>query len=443
MGLHLDTTNSHNRLEKVSNKNYESDVNHSLLYTRWFFTFLGIWPYITPEPTRLERIVSIIMMPFCCIIMVLVPIPSVAHITMREVDRMEIVMLMGPLGFYATNIVKYFILMFRLNTIKLCIQHMKSDWRRLEDENDREIMMNNLRVGHGLTVVFTVFMQSGGLFFHAVMPLCTGSVINELNKTVRPLAYPGTDIFFDSQASFVYEIVFCGICVCAFFHYTFVAATFNLISIFVTHTCGQIEILLTKLSGLLKTRAEENSVSSVSDRLNLIIRWHVRVLRFLSWIDEALCEICLMEVVSATLSICLLEYYCMMEWSKGVGVAIITYILILLSLALNIFIYCHVGELIKDKCYQVGKAAYMIEWYKLPGKTEATIIMIIAMAYYPRKLTAGGMIELSITTFGSVRTFMSQNKLKKSIKMTKSFLDYQDYFRIPKHVTKRDVISNL
>lgn len=43
-----------------------------------------------------------------------------------------------------------------------------------------------------------------------------------------------------------------------------------------------------------------------------------------------------------------------------------------------------------------------MNWYRLPGKTSLTIIMVIAMANIPRRMTAGRMIELSMSSFGAV-----------------------------------------
>lgn len=40
----------------------------------------------------------------------------------------------------------------------------------------------------------------------------------------------------------------------------------------------------------------------------------------------------------------------------------------------------------------------------MPGKTGQALILVIAMANFPRKLTAGQMMELSVASFGAVST---------------------------------------
>lgn len=44
----------------------------------------------------------------------------------------------------------------------------------------------------------------------------------------------------------------------------------------------------------------------------------------------------------------------------------------------------------------------MIEWYQLYGKKKLCCILIIAMSNSSTKLTAGSVVELSISTFSDV-----------------------------------------
>lgn len=44
----------------------------------------------------------------------------------------------------------------------------------------------------------------------------------------------------------------------------------------------------------------------------------------------------------------------------------------------------------------------MMNWYRLPGKTSLTIVMVMAAANFPRKMTAGRLMELSMSSFGAV-----------------------------------------
>ncbi|XP_043282244.1 odorant receptor 4-like [Venturia canescens] len=280
------------------------------------------------------------------------------------------------------------------------MEHLERDWMSIKSEKDREIMVRNVNVGRQLTMICALFMYTGGLSYHTVMPWWQGNEINEFNETIRPLVYPGYDMFVDSQKSPVYEIIFYTHCFASFVMYTITTTACNLAATFVAHACAQIQIIMSRLETLYENIDEADKLPE--HRLGLVIESHVRVLRFTSMIEMLLREICLVEVVASSIIICLLEYYCLTEWNNSDSVAIITYFVLLLSFNFNIFIFCHIGELLKEQCGRIGNAAFTIEWYRLPGKTGVALVLIIAMANFPRNLTAGGMMELSISSFGAI-----------------------------------------
>nr|UEN71203.1 olfactory receptor 20 [Gregopimpla kuwanae] len=392
---------AHNEVSSVDSKlknDQQSDIDYLLQYTRFFLSCIGIWPLVSSNPTRIQKIVSKFVMPYCSITMLTLILPAYLHLLLRDVGTTETILLLGPLCHTSSDILEHFILIFHSDLIKFCVQQMENDWRQLESKNDRDIAMQNLKVGRSLTFMCTVIMYSGGLFYAVLMPLCTGNTINELNQTVRPLTYPGNDIIIDLQNGFNYEIVFFNACVASFIHWTVVNAIFNLACISVTHACGQLQIIKSRLDNLV----EDTDVMTIQNRIGTITRLHVSVLKFSATIDKLLREICLMEVIASTIIICMLEYYCLLEWRNGNKIGVITYVLILGSMTFNIFIYCYVGELLQEQCKAIGKAAYMIEWYRLPGKTGLALIMINIISNNPPKLTAGRIIDLSIETFCSI-----------------------------------------
>lgn len=120
-------------------------------------------------------------------------------------------------------------------------------------------------------------------------------------------------------------------------------------------------------------------------------------------------------------------------------IGVMTYCILLVSFSFNIFIPCYIGELLaveviawcfsfffliindlsRWQCKKVGLAAYMVSWYRLPGKKAMCMVIIIAASESSPKLTAGKFVDLSLTTFCSVsRDFQSWRKrscIEKSI----------------------------
>ncbi|XP_044576214.1 odorant receptor 4-like isoform X2 [Cotesia glomerata] len=113
-------------------------------------------------------------------------------------------------------------------------------------------------------------------------------------------------------------------------------------------------------------------------------------------------EVCLVEVGASTMIICLLEYYCMTEWSNSETINILTYLMLLTALTFNIFIFCYIGEILNQQCSSIGESTYMINWYKIPRNKGKYLMLTIASSKNQRQLTAGGMLDLSLRSFGNI-----------------------------------------
>ena len=82
------------------------------------------------------------------------------------------------------------------------------------------------------------------------------------------------------------------------------------------------------------------------------------------------------------------------------------------------------------QCRKVGEMTYMIDWYRLPSKTTLGLILTISTAQRPATITAGRLVELSLSSFCSVSyslqyfTFASRKYFERVVKCT------CDYFQV-------------
>ncbi|XP_011880165.1 PREDICTED: uncharacterized protein LOC105568808 [Vollenhovia emeryi] len=348
--------------DRIHNVQYEYDTRYAMQLCRWILKPIGIWHLIySRRSSQGEKLFSFVLILACFSGLGFVLVPVVPYILLREKDINTKVKLFGPIGFCITSAIKYCFLGRRVTAIGKCVEHVESDWQIVRYQDHRKMMLNNVLVGRRLTTLCVIFLYTGGMSYHAIMPLFAKTKIND-SFTSRPLVYPGYDLFFDPQASPAYEIIFFMHCLSAVIQYSATTATCSLAAAFATHACGQVQILMTLLDDLVDGRRTKDTVEQ---RLSVIVKHHVRVLRFTTDVEEILREICLIELVAATLIICLLEYYCMM-YSK------------------------------------ISSAAYDSNWYNLPGHKAVDLIMIITMSHYPPKLTAGKFCDLSLNTFSTV-----------------------------------------
>ncbi|XP_076177138.1 odorant receptor 13a-like [Ptiloglossa arizonensis] len=382
----------------LNNSNYENDINYVLQMCRWVLKFLGIWPLVYSRTSKVEKVISVALLITCFSDLLFSLIPPGCYIIFEENSMNTRVKLLGPVGFCLSSTLKYCYLVLKGKVFAQCIVHVERDWRIVDNTKHRNIMLKHASISRNLIALCATFLCTGGMSFQIMTQFFSKGKIKG-NYTARPMMYPGYDTLFDTQSSPTYEIIFTIHCFSGFIKYGVTTAAFSLAVIFVTHICGQIRIQIARLEYLVKSKLTKGTHR---DPLANIVRDHVEVLRFSRYIEEALREICLAEIVESTLIICLLEYYCLMEWENSDAIAIITYFILLTSFIFNILIFCYIGETLTEECSQIGPASYEVEWYKLAPKEACDLILLSTVSLYPPKLTAGKIFELSLCTFGSV-----------------------------------------
>nr|XP_031834883.1 odorant receptor 4-like [Nomia melanderi] len=381
----------------LKNIDHENDLKYTLEMCQWVLKPLGVWTLIYHRVSNAERVVSVLLALLCLFGLLFMIVPSLYNIFFIEKNIQTKVKLIGPIGVCMFSTVKYCYIGANRKLLGRCIEHVEKDWRTVDEQDHRAIMLKQAGISRHLIIVCMVFFYSGGMSYQTLMQF-SSKLTRKPNVTVKPLPYPSFE-FLDVQNSPTYEIVFCLQAFGAMIMFTATIAAYSLAATFVTHICGQIQIQILRLERLI---GERQGWNSFQERMTVIVRDHVQVLRFSKNVDEAFREICLTELMSSTFAMCLLEYYCLMEWRNSDTIATVTYFMLLISFTFNVLIYCYVGELLSDQCSQIGQASYNICWYSLPAKKAYSFVLLEAISLYPPKLTAGKIIELSINTFGVV-----------------------------------------
>lgn len=263
---------------QVYNVHYQHDIRYVMQICRWILKPIGIWHFVHNGSSQNEKILSTILIFMCVSVLCFVLMPSGPYVLLREKDIYVKVKLFGPIGFCLTSAVKYCFLGVRGTAIGRCIEHVEDDWRVVRHADHRKMMLKNALVGRRLTTMCVLFLYTGGLSYHTIMPLSAKVKIND-SLTIRPLVYPGYDQYLDSQASPTYEIIFCLHCLSSIIQYTVTTAACSLAAIFTTHACGQVQILTTLLDDLVDGKKNDVNTATVEQRLKVIARHHVRVLR--------------------------------------------------------------------------------------------------------------------------------------------------------------------
>nr|XP_031834871.1 uncharacterized protein LOC116427993 [Nomia melanderi] len=378
-------------------KDYLINLNLSLQWNRWILEPFGVWPRSSNISSLrrcfnwLRRVVSILLITF-------IVVPFAVYSMVEVEDAYNRLKLFGPMSFFLMVYMKFYSLVNSASQFCLCMDQIEWDWKNMKYPKDRDIMVANANLGRRLVKTCVLFTYCGFVFYYVASPIAVGRVTME-NITFVPTPFPVARLIADIRYSPANEIFICGQFFSGFVLHGVAIGACSFAAVFAVHACGQVGILIDWLEHLTTGRTDMSA--SVDERIANVVSQHVRVLKFLSITEEALQQISFVEFIGCTLNLCLLGYYVIREWDTSVA-ASVTYFIIFISFGFNIFIFCYIGELVSEQCTKVGEVAYMIDWYRLRGKRKHCVILIMAMSNASTKLTAGNMVELSLSTFGDV-----------------------------------------
>ena len=261
---------------QLRNVHYENDIHYTLQMCEWLLKLVGVWPLVNSHTrSKLQQLFSIVLMSTCFSSILFVVLTSFHHIFFVEKNTDMKVQLMGPFSFCFSSVIKYCYLGAKGHFFERCIQHVREDWKMVDDPNYRAIMLKYATFSRKLITICASFFYSGILLFHTVMQFFAKETSGD-NSTFRPLPFPGPDSILDSQSSPTYEVVyslhvFTGLIMCSI---TMLA--YSLAATFVTHICGQIQIQIVRLHDLVESKQRKDVGP---DPLSVIVHDHAEILR--------------------------------------------------------------------------------------------------------------------------------------------------------------------
>ncbi|XP_011880180.1 PREDICTED: odorant receptor 82a-like isoform X2 [Vollenhovia emeryi] len=378
---------------------YRRNNDYSLQLTRWFLMPIAAWP--RANTSTVERVSLQAQVLGCLSLIAVVMIPCMLYVSLEEKDVQMKLSAMGPLSHWIMGTINYWLLLTRSDDIRECVLHMETDWRLVRKTDDQDVMLRYAKIGRFVAGFCAVFMQSGTFLFTVAKAMTSMPVIigNE-TALVHPMTCPIYSKFIDTRFSPANEIMLAVELLSCFIVNSVTVGACSLAAVFAMHAYGQLSMLFSWLNDLGENENKENDFAA--QKLATIVEHHLRVLSFISRMENIMQNICLVELVGCTLNMCLLAYYSITNWSDFDAARITSYIIVYVSMAFNIFIFCFIGEILTEQCKNVGEKAYMTNWYELPHKTALGLILIIARSSNVIKITAGKLFQLSIATFGDV-----------------------------------------
>ncbi|CAK9804348.1 Odorant receptor 43a [Anthophora quadrimaculata] len=382
------------------NENYKNDLNFNVRLNMWTLKIIGSWPR-SIDHSWLETGEHILLNILIHGLLAFIVIPTSMFVILVIQDFDSQLKLTSALSFFMMAFTKYVIMIVREDDIRKCVEYIETDWRNVKYHEDRKIMLDNASFARKLIVICAAFMYGGVIFYYIVLPFAEGKIVEEGgNLTYRRLVYPVPQFILDVRYSPVNEIVYTMQILSGFVAHNITVAACGLAALLAMHACGQLQVLMSWLEKLVDGREDEDN--NLDQRLASVVEQHVRVINFIALTEDLLHEISLIEMVGCTLNMCCLGYYTMIDWDPKQPISGLTYIILLTSVTFNIFIFCYIGEILAEQTVKVGEKSYMIDWHRMPGKKGLVVPLMISISHSTTKITAGNLIDLSISSFGDV-----------------------------------------
>lgn len=255
------------------NFNYKSDAEYVIKVAKILLTPVGVWP-LYGDDSMIDRIKYFFQTSFIFSLMCFLLVPHIIYTFFDAEDLTRYMKVIAAQVFSLLGIIKFWTMIINKNDIKCCLQEMEIQYRDVESEEDRLVMVKNAKVGRQFTMMYLVLLYGGALPYHIIMPLVADKIVKEDNTTHLPLPYLSDYIFFVVENSPFYEILF----VVQILFSTMILSTncgvYSLIASFVMHACCLFEVARRHMETLLVCGTD-----NVHERFGWIITHHMRALR--------------------------------------------------------------------------------------------------------------------------------------------------------------------
>lgn len=255
------------------NFNYKSDIEYVVKVAKILLTPVGVWPLYSIDST-FDKMKYVFQTSFMFSLMCFLLVPHIIYTFFDAEDLTRYMKVIAAQVFSLLGIVKFWTMIINRDDIKYCLQQIETQFKDVESEDDRSVMMRHAKLGRQFTIIYLGLLYGGALPYHIIMPLVADRIVKEDNTTQLPLPYLSDYVFFVVENSPFYEVLF----VTQILFSTIILSTncgvYSLIASSVMHACCLFEISRRHMETFLIDETDD-----LHKRFGQIIVHHTRALR--------------------------------------------------------------------------------------------------------------------------------------------------------------------
>lgn len=212
---------------------------------------VGIWPRRNTFSNNIKFYVQITIVFF---LMCFLLLPHVIYTYFDCENLTKYMKVIAAQVFSLLAIIKIWTILINRNEIRFCLMEMEIQYRDVECEEDRLVMMNTAKIGRIFTIVYLFLGYGGALPYHIILPLISERIVKADNSTQIPLPYLSDYVFFVIEDSPTYEITFVVQMFTSFLIMSLNYGIYSLIASITMHCCGLFEVTNRRIETILKNR---------------------------------------------------------------------------------------------------------------------------------------------------------------------------------------------
>lgn len=376
------------------NIHYKSDAEYTVHVAKTLLTLIGIWPR---RNTFIDNVKFYVQIGIVFFLMCFLLLPHVIYTYFDCENLTKYMKVIAAQIFSLLAIIKFWTIIINREEIRFWLMEMEIQYRDVECEEDRLVMMNTAKIGRFFTIVYLSLSYTGALPYHIILPLISERIVKEDNTTQIPLPYLSDYVFFVIEDSPIYEMTF----VLQIFISSIILSTncgtYSLIASITMHCCGLFEVTNRKIKTLCKWDNRD-----LHDRVIDIVQSHLKAIEYSARVGESLSIVFLSEMLGCTIIICFLEFGVIMELEDHKTLSTVTYFVLMTSIFVNVFIISFIGDRLKQESERIRETSYFIPWYDFPTEVAKNIKTIILRASRPSSLSGAKILDLSLQAFCDV-----------------------------------------
>lgn len=255
------------------NLNYRSDIEYVVKVAKTLLTPIGIWPLYRGNSTT-DRIKNYLQTGVIFCLMCFLLIPHVIYTFFDAEDLTRYIKVIAAQVFSLLAIIKFWTMILNREGIGYCLRQMEIQYRDVDCEEDRLVMMKSAKIGRLFTVTYLGLSYGGALPYHIIMPLLADRIVKEDNTTQIPLPYLSDYVVFAVENSPFYEILFVSQILISSVILSTNCGVYSLIATCVMHGCCLFEVVRRQMGTVLS-----DGTGNLHERLGRIIEHHMQAIK--------------------------------------------------------------------------------------------------------------------------------------------------------------------